>query len=81
MKYFTIALFLGVITAKDLELEEAKAAINALKIKVSQAGKAKIEKEARDVHVVAERIKNTPPVKRLEYSLKRWAHSKEMHRL
>jgi hypothetical protein len=40
MKYFTIALFLGVISTRDIELEEAKAAINALKIKVSRAGQA-----------------------------------------
>lgn len=81
MKYFTIALFLGVITARDIELEEAKAAINALKIKVSKAGKAAIEKEARDVHMTGEAIKNTRPVRNLQSSLERWAHSKEMMKL
>lgn len=81
MKYFTIALFLGVISTTDIELEEARAAINALKIRVSKAGQRKIEKEAHDVQVVAEKIKNKPATLNLKDALQKWAKSKEAFQL
>ena len=81
MKYFTIALFLGVISTNDIELEEAKAAINALKIRVSKAGQKKIEKEAHDVAIVADKIKNRPVTLNLKHALQRWAKSKEAFQL
>lgn len=78
MKYFTIALFLGVITTRDIELEEARDAVNALKIHVSKAGQAAIEKEAKDVKYTAKAIQHTRPVRNLKSSLERWGHSKEV---
>lgn len=56
---FTLALFLGVITAKDLQVQQLRNRINALKIKISEEGQKAIEKEAHDVGYVAHAIKDS----------------------
>ena len=75
---FALALFLGVITAKDLQVQEMRNRINALKIKISQKGQFAIAKEANDVSFVAHAIANSRPVRNLKGSLERWAESKEV---
>lgn len=74
MKFYTIALFLGLITAEEYEDELA----NQLKISISRKGEREIEKEARDVKHTWKRIEHSRPVRNLESSLKRWCHTKEM---
>ena len=58
MKYLTLALFLGYVSAS----ETIHDAINALKIEVSQKGQEEIQKELHDVERVAKRIENAKPV-------------------
>lgn len=77
MKYATIALFLGVISAQEFDDELAE----ALKISITPAGQRAIEAEARDVKQVAMKIKNSQPVRNLEASFKRFVQSKEMHNI
>jgi plasmid stability protein len=77
MKYATIALFLGVISAQEFDDELAE----ALKISITPAGQRAIEAEARDVKQVAMKIKNSQPVRNLEASLKRWFNTREMHNI
>lgn len=74
MKALTIALFLGAISAEEY-LEEVE---DMLKISISPAGQKAIEKEAKDVDIVAHKIAHSRPVRNLEASLKRWFHTKEM---
>lgn len=74
MKYLTLALFLGYVSAS----ETIHDAINALKIEVSQKGQEEIQKELHDVERVAKRIENAKPVKKLEHSLKQFAHTKQI---
>ena len=76
MKFLTLALFLGTIQADQIH-----DAINALKISVSKGGQKRIEKQAHDVEVVVDKIKDSKPVNRLEHSLKKWAHTKEVAHL
>jgi len=75
---FTLALFLGVISAKDLQVQQLRDRVNALKIKISQEGQAAIQKEANDVAFVAHAIENSRPVRNLRGSLERWAKTKEV---
>jgi len=77
MKYATIALFLGVISAQEFDEELTE----ALKVSISPAGQRAIEAEARDVKDVAMKIKNSQPVRNLEASLKRWFNTREMHNI
>jgi hypothetical protein len=77
MKFATIALFLGTISAQEFDEE----LINELKISISPAGERAIEKEAKDVKMTMKKIANSKPVRNLEASLKRWAHTKEVHHL
>ena len=76
MKFLTLALFLGTIQADQIH-----DAINALKISVSKGGQKKIEKQANDVEEVIDKIKDSKPVNRLEHSLKKWAHTKEVNHI
>lgn len=77
MKYLTIALFLGHIQATDAIHE----AINALRIEVSPAGQKQIEKQAQDVKQTFKKIEHSVPVQKLEHSLKKWAHTKEVNNI
>ena len=77
MKFATIALFLGTISAQEFDEE----LINELKISISPAGERAIEKEAKDVKMTIGKIADSKPVRNLEASLKRWAHTKEVHHL
>jgi hypothetical protein len=77
MKYAVVALFIGAISAEEY-LEEVE---DMLKISISPAGQKAIEKEAKDVDVVAHKIAHSKPVRNLEASLKRWFHTKEMMNL
>jgi len=79
MKYFTIAAFLGVISAS--QTQEIQDAINALKIRISKEGQREIEKEFNDVGDVAEQIKDSKPVRNLKSSLERFAMTKEVANL
>lgn len=74
MKYLTIAVFLGYVSASDAIHD----AINALKIQVTERGQKRIEKQFDDVVRVSEKIQNAKPVKKLEHSLKQFAHTKEV---
>jgi len=49
-----------------------------LKIEVTKQGAKEIEKELNDVGEVADKIKNTKPVKRVKRSFRRWAHTDEV---
>ena len=77
MKFATIALFLGTISAQEFDEE----LINELKISISPAGERAIEKEAKDVKMTMKKIANSKPVSNLGASLKRWADTKEVHNL
>lgn len=77
MKYFTVALFLGVISTKDLQVQELRNRLNALKIHISEKGQRVIEKEGNDIKDTLESIKDSRPVRNLESSLKRWCKSAE----
>jgi len=77
MKFATIALFLGTISAADFQEE----LINELKIQISKAGQQEIAKEAKDVKHTLKKIDHSRPVRNLEASLKRWAHTKEVHQI
>jgi len=77
MKYFTVAVFLGLVSADALE-----EAMNALKIEVHNQDQ--IESEWNDVEQTFNKVKHTRPWRNLESSLKRWFESKEamnIHRL
>jgi len=74
MKFATLALFLGTISASQFEDE----LINELKIEVSKAGQAAIEKEATDVGRTMKKIEHSRPVRNLEASAKRFMHTKEV---
>lgn len=76
MKYLTLALFLGVISAS--QTEELQDAVNALKIRISKAGQKKIEKEFNDVEHVGEKIAHSRPVRNIKSSLERFAATKEI---
>ena len=78
---FTLALFLGVVTAKDLQVQQLRNRINALKIKISEEGQRAIEKEAHDVGAVAHAIKDSRPVRNLGASFERWAESAEVQNI
>jgi len=77
MKFATLAIFLGVISAEQFDEE----LINELKIEISKAGQRAIEKEARDVGMTLKKIENSKPVRNLEASFKRFAHTKEVHQI
>ena len=74
MKFATIALFLGTISAQEYNEE----LINELKIQITPAGQRAIAKEAKDVRVTMQKIAKSAPVRNLEASLKRWAQTKEV---
>ena len=76
MKSFTIALFLGVVSAS--QTQEIQEAINALKIRISKQGQQEIEKEFGDVEHTAKYIKDSRPVRNLKSSLERFAATKEI---
>merc|ERR1712153_283469 len=77
MKFATLAIFLGVISAEQFDEE----LINELKIEISRAGQRAIEKEARDVGVTLKKIENSRPVRNLEASFKKFLASQEGKRL
>ena len=77
MKFATLALFLGTISAQQFDEE----LINELKIEISKAGQAAIEKEANDVSATMKKIQKSAPVRNLESSLKRFAHTKEVQQI
>lgn len=56
-------------------------AMNALHIHVNKWGQKKIEKEANDVKIVAQKIKNAPATNSLKAALKKWAHSAQVNRV
>ena len=70
MKFLTVALFLGAVSAEEVEDQLSE----MLKISVSPAGERAIEKEANDIKIVAHKIQHSRPVRNLEASLKRWFH-------
>merc|ERR1712153_186348 len=72
MKFATLAIFLGVISAEQFDEE----LINELKIEISKAGQRAIEKEARDVGMTLKKIENSKPVRNLEASFKKSKWSK-----
>ena len=73
---FTIALFLGVISAN--QLEDLQDQVDLLKIRVSKAGQRSIEKEMNDVGNVAKEIKSHKAVRNLKNSFEKFAMSKEI---
>ena len=75
MKFFTLALFLGVISADQLEDLQDEA--DLFSVRVSKAGQAQIEKEFDDVHHTVHKIENSRPVRNLKNSLKKFAKTKE----
>jgi len=75
MKFATLALFLGAISAQEYDEE----LINEIKIQVSKAGQAAIEKEARDVKQTMKKIEHSRPVRNLGASAKRFLKTKEVH--
>merc|ERR1711968_384664 len=75
---FALALFLGVVSTSDLQVQELRDRVNALKIHISEAGQKAIEKEAEDVGKVAKKIQHSRPVRNLHSSLKKWADSAEV---
>ena len=77
MKFAALALFLGTISAQQFDEE----LINELKIEISKAGQAAIEKEANDVSATMKKIQKSAPVRNLESSLKRFAHTKEVQQI
>lgn len=54
---------------------------NMLKIEVSKAGQAKIEKEANEVGATWEKVKDTQPFRNMGSSLERWGTSDEVEAL
>ena len=74
MKYLTLAVFVGIVSADALEN-----ALNSLKLKVTNQDD--IDREFNDVRRTAHRIHNSRPARNLRSSIKRWAHSKEMANL
>jgi len=61
--------------------EDWKKKTDLLKIEVSRRGQKAIEKEANDVHDVAEAIKDSRVVRNLGKSLERWGESEEVDHL
>lgn len=76
MKFFTIALFIGAISAD--QLEDLQDEVDLLKIRISKAGQDKIEKEIEDVHQTMEKIKSTRSARNLKNSLEKFAMTKEI---
>ena len=76
---FTIALFLGVVSAN--QLQDLQDQVDMLKIRISKAGQREIEDEMNDIPEVMQKIKGTKPVRNLKSSLERWAHTKEVANL
>jgi len=61
---------------KDMQEE-----MELLKIEISKAGQAAIEKEVHDFHDVAEKVKTTRSVRNLKKSIEKWAQSPEVAEL
>ena len=76
MKFFTIALFVGAISAT--ELEDMQDAVEALKIRVSKAGLDAIDKEANDIREKMIAIKDARSTRNLKNSLEKFAMTKEI---
>lgn len=73
---FTLALFLGVISAS--QLEDLQDEVDLLKIRISKAGQREIEKEMTDVENTAKAIKNAKSTRNLKNSLEKFAMTKEI---
>ena len=76
MKFFTLALFVGAISAT--ELEDMQDAVDALKIRVTKAGLDAIDKEANDVRETMIKIKSARSTRNLKNSLEKFAMTKEI---
>jgi len=70
MKYYTLALFLGLVSTYDIT--------NMLKVQVSKKGQQRIESEAEDIANTWDAIKDGRRVRNLKSSLQRWGKSKEI---
>lgn len=79
MKFLTVALFVGAISAD--QLDDIQDAVEALKIRVSKAGLAAIDKEANDIGETMMKIKNAKSTRNLKNSLEKFAMSKEIMRI
>jgi len=72
----TIALFLGVISAS--QLEDLQDEVNALKIHATKKGLAEIEKEFGDIEHTIMKVKDSRPVRNLKNSIEKFAMTKEI---
>ena len=75
MKFFTLALFIGAISAT--ELEDMQDAVDALKIRVTKAGLDKIDAEANDIRETMIKIKHARATRNLKNSLEKFSMTKE----